>query len=141
MTDKEQDAPVPRKKEKTALQTGITLRLGPDSKLSLPIQGSNLIMMLVIAGQLFFRFADMPDDVDAIKKDLSTIQGDIKDLKMQGTERDKSIGSLETRVEILEVSRDNLSGELKSMEDQNSELETEIDRLERCIQRGSKCRE
>lgn len=148
MTDKkEQDALVPRKRTDTTQQTGITLRLGPDSKLSLPIQGGNLVMMLVIAGQLFFKFAGLPDDVAGIAKDLTEMSAKIDGLESQGTERDKSIGALETRVDILEEDRDELNVKVSNLESAKAKAETEISGLEKenerlvtCVRRPSKCK-
>jgi hypothetical protein len=144
--EKEQDAPVPRKRTDTT-QNGITLRLGPDSKLSLPIQGGNLVMMLVIAGQLFWKYADLPDNVEAIGEDIDKIQLDLESLKTQGTERDKSIGALETRVEILEDDRDELNVKVSDLETARAKAETKVADLEKenetlvtCVRRPSKCR-
>lgn len=144
---KDEDAPASRKHNETAKQTGVTLRLGPDSKLSLPIQGGNLVMMLVIAGQLFFKFANLPDDVRQIGEDIDQIQLDVESLKTQGTERDKSIGSNETKIEMLTKEVDELKVEVSNLKSDSTKAETRVSELEKenerlviCARRPSKCR-
>lgn len=147
MNDKKTEKEAAALEKRKDREAGITLRLGPDSKMSLPIQGGNLVMMLVIAGQLFFKFASLPDDVAEIKTDLAEIQLDIESLKTQGTERDKSIGSLETRVEILGEARDTLNVEVSNLKSANVKAEAKLfdlekrnDKLVTCISRPSRCR-
>jgi hypothetical protein len=130
----EEDAPRKRSREQTKQQqTGLILRLGPDSKMSLPIQGSNLLMMGVVAFQLLTTYADIPEKVTTIAEDLVTIKADVGQLRANDTEQAKQIGSLEAKAELQRE-------KAKALADRLSKLETENDELGECIRKPSRCK-
>ena len=149
----ETDAPQAKPKA-TSAANALTLRLGPDSKMSLPIQGGNLLVMAAILFKMFTSFAALPDNVDAIAKDMTTIKGDIDQLKTQGVDLATKNGELEVRMSLIEkatikatVARagterrvDDLEERADDLEERADELETQNEKLEVCIRKPSKCR-
>lgn len=121
---------------------GLTFATGRD-KLTIPLQGTNLLIMIGILWQLLGSYKDLPDQVEQIAEDVSEI-------RTNDQEQATQIGKLEAQVETLEDDRDDLKDQVKDLEkeierlkaikdpgESVSEMEAELKRLKKCIADGS----
>lgn len=141
----EENAAAKRDTEKSA-PTGITLKLGPDSKMAIPIQGGNLAMMAVILWKMLTTFASIPDQIDTIAGDMVEIKSDISDLKNKDTELANANGALDSRVKQLETANEKLETRVHDLEDfhaehgsSTKELLAENKKLRACVANPDKC--
>ena len=103
------DAPQPRSRAKTTANA-LTLKLGSDSKITLPVSVSNLAVMAAILWKMMTSFASLPDQVAAVADDRTAIRSDIDTLKTQGHVQAEEIGKLKMKVEMLEEDKDKDEG-------------------------------
>ena len=108
---------------------GITLRLGPDSKMAIPLQGGNLVMMGVIVWQLFTSYAKMPEDIEQIGEDISAMQSDIDELHNADVDLAEKLGKQSGRIEQLE----------DAAEDRDERIEDLEAKIKRCVDNPKTC--
>ena len=120
----------------------VTIGAGRD-KFTIPLQGTNLVIMLSILWQLLGSYKDLPDQVEKIADAVSVIRANDQEQATQ-------IGKLEAQVETLEDNVDDLKDQAKELEKELDKLkaikdpgqsvadiQSELTRLKKCIADGS----
>lgn len=114
---------------------GLSLKLN-GNRINLPIQGSTLLAVLVVAVKTWTAFGDMQTDV----REMTVT---VKDMTAQ-------VGNMDDRMEDVEDAVDDMQAELKKtnetvhanseMRDQIKNFEDRIQDLEDCIEFPKKCK-
>lgn len=128
------DTPVKRIAEPSAAgpAANVTIGTGRD-KLTIPLQGTNLAIMIAILWQLLGSYKDLPKQVEQIAKDVSEIRSNDQ---AQATQ----IGSLTARVETLEGDNKDLEDRIEELEEAQepnksvAELESELKKLKKQVE-------
>lgn len=125
--------------EKPNASTGASLTFGKD-RLTIPLQGTNLAIMLAILWQLIGAYRDLPDQVEQIANDVQA-------LRSNDQEQATQIGKLEAKVETLEDANEKLDDRIDKLEEELelekhpqksvAELDAQLNRLKKCIADGT----
>lgn len=128
------DTPEKRIVEPSAAQPAANLTFGTGrDKFSIPLQGTNLAIMIAILWQLLGSYKDLPKQVEQIAEDVSEIRSNDQ---AQATQ----IGALTARVETLESDVQDLEERVEELEEAQEpnksmhELESELKKLKKQVE-------
>lgn len=133
------DTPEKRTNESSGSGSAANVTIGSGrDRLTIPLQGTNLAIMVAILWQLVGSYRDLPDQVKQIADDVQVLRTNDQ---AQATQ----IGKLEAQVETLESDRKDLEERVEELEEELekapsqsvADIEAQVKKLKKCIAEGT----